>query len=292
MQHSKPAIDNILSVDVEEWFHPEAVQHRYPLNTWQNQPARVEHNVDLLLELFGQEGLTATFFILGWIARQHPKMVRKIADGGHEVASHGDMHRMLTRMTPQEFEIDLRESMKVLEDSSGQKIIGFRAPTFSLVASTQWAWDIMLAEGIQYDSSVYPIFHDRYGMPDSPRFSYVACENHYGTLIEFPMPTLRLLGRNIPFGGGGYLRLLPLWYTRFAIKRFNNDGKPAIMYMHPWEFDTEQPRLNLGKIQSWRHYHNIDKNLGRLEQLLSAFRWTSFRHYLENRDAPNDKENY
>lgn len=273
---------NILSVDVEEWFHPEALQHLYPYKGWDTQEKRVEGNVDLLLDLFERKQARATFFVLGWVASRHPEMVRRIAAAGHEIASHGNRHRMLTKLTPDEFKSDLAESKKILEDLSGSPVIGFRAPTFSMVKDTFWAWDILLEMGFRYDSSVYPIWHDRYGVPDAPRTKYTAREKNGKKLIEFSMPTIKIAGKNLPFGGGGYLRIFPLWFTQYAIKKFNKEGYPAIIYMHPWEFDRTQPRLKLGVLQSWRHYYNIGKNANKLAKLLDYGEWTSFNHILDD----------
>lgn len=274
-------IKNVLSVDVEEWFHPEAVHHLFPIDSWPSQEKRVQENVDRLLNLFAAKNARATFFILGWVAKNNPGMVKRIAAAGHEIGTHGNSHRMVTKLTPQEFRDDLQESLHILQDISSQPVIGFRAPTFSIVNSTLWALDILREVGIKYDSSVYPIWHDRYGIPNAPRQPYLAAEKDDCHLIEFPMPTLQILNKNIPFGGGGYLRIFPLWFTAMAIKRFNKQGASAIVYMHPWEFDADQPRLNLGRIQTWRHYYNIKSNLKKLGVLLERFTWTSFGAVLD-----------
>lgn len=274
-------VTNILSVDVEEWFHPEALQARFPREQWAQQPARVEQNVESLLELFDTHHVQATFFTLAWVARAHPEMIRKICDAGHEIASHGSFHKMVTKMTPGEFRSDLGDSIKILEDISGQKVLGFRAPTFSVIRETFWSWEIMLELGLKYDSSVYPIWHDRYGVPDAPRKRYTALKKDGRELIEFPMSTLSLFGKRLPFGGGGYLRIFPEGFTKMAIAKINKEGLPAIMYMHPWEFDSDQPRLELGKIQTWRHYYNIPANRQKLSGLLHRFKWTSFKNILD-----------
>lgn len=272
---------NILSVDVEEWFHPEALQHLYPYSEWVNLESRVNENVEKLLQLFSDKNVKATFFTLGWIAKQHPGLIKKISGQGHEIASHGNKHKMVTKMSSEEFEVDLGESIKILEDTSGEKVLGFRAPTFSVVKETFWSFEIMEKLGLAYDSSVYPIWHDRYGVPDAPRQRYNALGNNGNTLTEFPMSTIKFFGKNIPFGGGGYLRIYPNWLTKKAIASVNNEGLPAIMYMHPWEFDEGQTRLNLGKIQTWRHYYNIDKNLFKLSGLLDQFSWTNFKTVIQ-----------
>lgn len=232
------------------------------------------------MTLFEEKNVKATFFTLGWVANEHPEMIRKIVDSGHEIASHGLMHRMVTKLTPEEFEKDLSESIKILEDISGQKVLGFRAPTFSIVERTFWAWEIMLKLGLAYDSSVYPIWHDRYGVPNAPRSVYTAFEKNGVNLTEFPMSTMKVFGKNVPFGGGGYLRIFPNWFTKMGIKSVNKEGMPAIMYMHPWEFDPNQPRINIGTVQSLRHYYNIKNNLSKLGLLLDRFEWTSFKEFI------------
>ena len=272
---------NILSIDVEEWFHPEAVHHLFEPETWDELSARVDRNVDILLELFAKRNATATFFVLGWVARKYPELIKKIVEAGHEIASHGDNHQMVTKLDADTFREDLTNSIKSLEDVSGQKVYGFRAPTFSIVKETQWAWDIILELGLEYDSSVFPIYHDRYGVPDAPRYPYIVATMDQKTLVEFPMPTLKIFKKNIPFGGGGYLRIFPLQFTKYAIKKFNKDNQPVIFYAHPWEFDIGQPRLKLGMIQTWRHYYNIKNNFHKLDSLLVNSKWISFKEYLD-----------
>ncbi len=278
---------NILSIDVEEWFHPEAVQHLFPPDSWDEREPRVERNVEKLLELFDSKKTKATFFVLGWTVRKYPQLIKRMAEAGHEVASHGNSHRMVTKLTPDEFREDLAESIAAIQEITGKKVLGFRAPTFSIVKETRWAWEIMLELGLAYDSSVYPIWHDRYGIPDAPRHPYIALEKESQKLIEFPMPTLKIGNKNFPFGGGGYLRIFPLWFTKYAIKKFNKEGLPAIIYAHPWEFDPEQPRLELGKVQTWRHYYNINTNLNKLDVLLDRFEWMSFKDFFEQETLDN-----
>ncbi len=270
---------NILSVDVEEWFHPEAVQHLFPRESWNDCEPRVVANVDKLLELFEKKSATATFFILGWIAERYPELIQRISDRGHEIASHGYSHRMVTKLDRKEFGNDLNQSIEILQDVSGKRILGFRAPTFSVVKQTSWAWEVIRNLGLKYDSSVYPIHHDRYGIPDAPRQKYQPLDDD-PDFIEYPMSTLRILGKNIPFGGGGYLRIFPLKFTNWAISKLNSENIPAIIFIHPWEFDEKQPVLPLGRISKTRHYFNIKNNLLKLDHLLTGYRWTSFEEYL------------
>lgn len=279
---------NILTVDVEEWFHPEALQHRFPAEQWDNQPSRVVPLVERLLALFNEYGAKATFFVLGWVAEKHPQMVRRIVDEGHEVASHSYRHRMVTQMTPTEFKEDLQRSLHVLQDIMGKPVLGFRAPTFSITKKSFWAYEILAESGVKYDSSIYPIWHDRYGVPDAPRSVFEVETGNGANLIEFPMPTIKIFGKNFPFGGGGYLRLFPLKFTTMAIRKFNKEGYPAIVYMHPWEFDSDQPKINMGALQSFRHYGNISKNLRKVRRLLQSFEWTNFSDYLNMVKLQND----
>lgn len=271
---------NIISVDVEEWFHPEALQHLFPPSEWAGNETRVIQNVDRLLALFRVHKVSATFFVLGWVAEQHPQLIEKIVQDGHEIGSHGYSHRMVTKMNEVEFQNDLRKSVQILEKISGRKVMGFRAPTFSIVYNTRWAWQILADNGFEYDSSVYPIIHDRYGMPDAPRSMYKPMGKDTD-LLEFPMSTLSIGGKNMPFGGGGYLRILPLWFTKMAIKKINSENIPAIVYLHPWEFDKGQPVQPLGRVSRARHYYNIKNNLKKLDQLLMKYEFTSFKNYID-----------
>lgn len=271
---------NILSVDVEEWFHPESLQHLFPKNEWEKCEQRVNKNVNRLLELFEKRNKKATFFILGWLGERYPEMIEAIFKQGHEIASHGYGHRMITKMTPEEFEADLAKSLSIFKGITGTDVIGYRAPTFSLVKETKWAFDIMKKNGIRYDSSVYPVYHDRYGIPNAPRSKYYPLENTKD-FIEFPASTIKFFGQNFPFGGGGYLRIFPLWFTRYGFNRLQKENIPGIIYVHPWEFDAEQPRLDLPLVKKWRHYYNINRNLDKLDNLLQNFEWTSFKNYLE-----------
>ena len=271
---------NILTVDVEEWFHPEALQHQFPPETWDAQPSRIVPLMERLLDLFDERNARATFFVLGWVAEHHPKLVRQLAERGHEVATHSYGHRMATKLEPKTFKDDLLRSIKILQDITGRDVLGFRAPTFSVTRQTLWVLDVLAEAGLKYDSSIYPIWHDRYGIPDAPRFVFEVETRSGAKIVEFPMPTLRIFGKNFPFGGGGYLRLFPLRFTTMAIRRFNKNGFPAIIYMHPWEFDAQQPKVPLGRLQALRHYGNISRNLSKVGYLLKTFEWTNFETYL------------
>ncbi|HUP07828.1 MAG TPA: XrtA system polysaccharide deacetylase [Caldimonas sp.] len=264
-------IRNAMTVDVEDYFQVSALAPHIERATWDARVCRVEHNVDRLLSLFSDRGARATFFVLGWIAERHPQVVRRIAAAGHEVASHGYEHRRCTEMTRAELAGDVSRAKRLLEDLTGEAVNGYRAPSFSIGTANPWAFDVLLEAGHRYSSSVYPISHDHYGMPDAPRFPYEARPG----LREIPIATVKCLGRNIPAGGGGYFRLAPYAVSRWAVRRINEvDHRPAIFYVHPWELDPGQPRIAGTSIKTrFRHYVNLHKTESRLDRLLRDFRW-------------------
>lgn len=243
----------------------------FPREEWENVPCRVERNIDRILEMLDAHGASGTFFTLGWIAERYPAMIRRIAEAGHEVASHGYNHERASAQTPARFLSDIKLARAVLEDVSASVITGYRAPSFSIGAGNLWAHDSILEAGYAYSSSIYPVKHDHYGMPDAPRFPY-RLENG---LLEIPVTTNRMLGRNWPAGGGGYFRLLPYAVSRWQIARVNReDGRPAIFYFHPWEIDPEQPRVREASVKTrFRHYINLERTEARLNRLLRDFAW-------------------
>ena len=261
---------NAMSVDVEDWFHPEALRGFVPADG-DGLERRAGRAVDRLLRRFETAGVHATFFVLGSVAEQDPELVPRIAAGGHEIASHGYSHRMITEQTQAEFAADVRRSLRLLRAQSHQPVIGYRAPSFSVVRDTTWALDVLAQEGIEYDSSIFPIHHDRYGMPGAPRRPHPIREQAGRTLWELPPVTVRLAGRNLPAAGGGYLRLLPYAFSAWALRRLNAEGVAGIVYTHPWECDAEQPRLPLPRLRALRHYAGIDALEGKLARLLSEF---------------------
>jgi polysaccharide deacetylase family protein (PEP-CTERM system associated) len=273
---------NALTVDVEEYFQVEALAHAVSRDEWDRLESRVEWQTGRLLELFAREGVRATFFTLAWVARRHPALVRRIVAEGHELASHGDAHRMITQMSHDEFREDVTAAKKTLEDIAGVRVDGYRAPTFSVVKGTLWALDVLREAGLRYDASVFPIRHDRYGIPDAPRLPYHINEGPGAGLAEFPGSTVRVFGRNLPAGGGGYLRLLPMEYTRAALRRVTREG-PAMVYLHPWEIDPEQPRFGLGRLATLRGYHNLGETESRLTTLLREFSFGPARDVLIER---------
>ncbi len=266
-------IRNALTIDVEDYFQVSAFDPYIPRDDWDSIPCRVERNIDRILSLLEKKGINATFFTLGWIAKRYPSMVRRIVENGHELASHGCDHDRVTELGSDEFYKDIADSKKILEDISGFPVIGYRAPSFSINKQNYWALNLLEEAGYLYSSSIYPVHHDHYGIPDAPRFAFYP--NPTGKLLEVPITTVNLLGRNIPVGGGGYFRLWPYAVSRWFIQRVNEkDRRSAVFYFHPWEIDPDQPRqkgINL-KVR-FRHYLNLDLMEKRLTNLLNDFGW-------------------
>lgn len=273
---------NALSVDVEDYFQVSAFNDVVPYAAWDQFERRVEANTLRLLDLFDRHEVKATFFVLGWIADRHPNLVRELHLRGHEVGSHGYAHRTLDGYSPPEFRDEIRRAKEALEDLTQQPVWGYRAPSFSITARTMWVLDILAEEGFRYDSSIFPIRHDRYGIPDAPRFPYVL-RGGGKDLHEFPLSTVSLAGLvNLPVAGGGYLRWFPLGLTRWAIRHLNRrEGRPAMLYVHPWEIDPEQPRIPARLRSRLRHYRNLGATEWRLDALLREFRWGTVRSVLK-----------
>ncbi len=274
MAGSTPSrITGAMTVDVEDYFQVAAFADKVRPEDWDSFPCRVERNMDLILAMFAENQVTATFFTLGWIAERYPQVVRQIVDGGHELASHGYEHIKVHSQEPEAFRQDVRKTKQLLEDLGGQRVKGYRAASFSIDQRSLWAFDILAEEDYDYSSSVYPIKHDHYGMPDAPRVPYRPSEKH--RLLEVPISTLNLFNRNLPSGGGGYFRLLPYGLSRWALRRRGEkDGTPAIFYFHPWEVDPGQPRFDGVSFRSrFRHYVNLSVMERRLRAVLRDFRW-------------------
>jgi len=268
-------IVNAMTVDVEDYFQASAFDRVVSRVSWDSIDSRVVQNTNRLLELFDRVGVRATFFVLGWVADRHPELVRQIAASGHEVASHGYHHQLLYMLTPEQFREDIRAAKTALENATGEAVLGFRAPSYSVVASSLWVLDILVEEGYAYDTSIFPIHHDRYGIPGAPRHVH-RIERPVGTLIEMPASTVRLCRVNLPIGGGGYFRLLPYAWTRWGIRRVNRcEGQPVIVYFHPWEVDPDQPRFRVGPTTRVRHYTGLSRTLRRLMRLVEDFRFDS-----------------
>lgn len=267
----KPPITNALTIDVEDYFQVSAMSPHVDRGRWDTHECRVECNVQRLLGLLASEGARATFFTLGWIAERYPSLVRDIVAGGHELASHGFAHLRASEQTRAEFKADVSRAKALLEDIGGTAVHGYRAPSFSIGHTNPWAFDELVEAGYRYSSSVYPVRHDHYGMPDAPRFAFEA-RPHF---LEIPIATTRIAGRNLPAGGGGYFRLAPYRVSRWALRRVNEvDRRPAVFYLHPWEIDPDQPRIRgVGLKTRFRHYVNLGRTEQRLSRLLRDFRW-------------------
>jgi polysaccharide deacetylase family protein (PEP-CTERM system associated) len=272
---SPAGIVNAMSVDVEDYFQVSAFDRVVSRASWGERESRVAANTRRLLQLFDRAGVRATFFVLGWVAERAPDLVREIAAAGHEIACHGYHHQLLYTLTPKQFREDVREARLALEQIAGCPVVGFRAPSYSVTSSTLWALDILVEEGYLYDASIFPVHHDRYGIPDAPRHPHMM-KRRTGTLLEIPASTVRLGGVNLPIAGGGYFRLLPYAWTRWGIHHVNRvEREPVIFYLHPWEIDPEQPRLPVGRATRMRHYGGLAGTAGRLERLLGDFKFDS-----------------
>lgn len=271
------SVVNALSIDLEDWFCVHNLAHAIPREDWSRQEQRVVRNAERLLALFARRGVKATFFVLGWVAERSPDLVAEIERRGHEIATHGYSHRLLTEMTPESFDADLKRALEVTRRCVRQPILGFRAPSFTVTQRTLWALDILVQNGIRYDSSIFPFgLHPDYGMADAP----LGIHRLRDSLIEFPLSCARLLGRRVPCSGGGYFRLFPYAATKFLLARCNREGRPAIFYLHPWEIDPGQPRIKLPATKAFRHYFHLDKALERLDRLLTDFQFTTAKEVL------------
>ncbi|RJG49464.1 XrtA system polysaccharide deacetylase [Motilimonas pumila] len=265
-----------MTVDLEDYFQVSAFSQHSPLSQWDEFDCRVEKNTHTLLDLFARYDVKATFFILGWIAERYPDLIRTIALQGHEIASHGYHHQRVTSLSQEAFLEDISRSKALLENITGSRVIGYRAPSFSFNNETPWVYDCLVAAGYQYSSSVYPVQHDHYGSPLLPRFAF----HSHSQCLEIPISTLKMqwgsvFNKNVPIGGGGYFRFYPQWLSLWFLKQFHRqEQQPYIFYIHPWELDPHQPRLfDVGIKTRFRHYVNLDKTYQRLERLLQLYQW-------------------
>ena len=268
-----PAIVNGLSVDVEDWFQVGAFENVIARGEWDAISTRVEDNIARILDLFAEADVRATFFTLGWVARRHPAMIRRIADAGHEIASHGYDHARVFTFDREAFAQDIRKAREILEDCSGTAVTGYRAPSFSIDQRTPWAFAELASQGYAYSSSVAPVVHDHYGWPAAPRFAFRPLP--WSSLIELPVTTAILGGRRVAAGGGGFFRVLPYGFSRWAIRQVNRrEGRPAVFYFHPWEIDPDQPRVAHAPLRSrFRHYTGLARMADKLGGLVREFRW-------------------
>jgi polysaccharide deacetylase family protein (PEP-CTERM system associated) len=266
-------VRNALSVDVEDWFQVGAFETVIARSDWDKLECRAERNTDAVLALFDDAGVKGTFFTLGWVAERYPALMRRVVDAGHEIASHGYAHDRVFTFTPDQFAADIDRARKLIEDTSGEKVTGYRAPSFSIDARTPWAHEILAEKGYIYSSSVAPVKHDHYGWAEAPRFAFRPIKG--SDFLEIPVTTAQLGPKRLAAGGGGFFRLLPYQFSRWAIRQVNNeDQRPAIIYFHPWEIDPDQPRVANAPIKSkLRHYTKLDKMAGKLSRLASEFQW-------------------
>jgi len=278
-EHSRPAFPvNALTVDVEDYFQVEAFAKVIDRADWDTLPHRVERNAEVILDLFAAHGVKATFFTLGWVAERYPGIVRRIVGEGHELASHGYGHKRVIELTPDAFRDDITRSKAILEDLSGQAVNGYRAPSFSIVKESLWAHGVLAEAGYTYSSSVNPIRHDLYGMPDAPRVPYHPIDGDDG-FLEIPITTLEVMGRTMPCGGGGFFRLFPYAWFRAAWRRINGQGQPFLFYFHPWEIDPGQPRQADAPLKSrFRHYARLNAMEDKIAQALEDFAWGRMDH--------------
>ena len=311
---------NILTIDIEDYFQVHALSSVIKYEDWDKFECRIERNTDRILEILDSvrspQKVQGTFFVLGWIAGRYPDLVRRIQKGGHEIACHGYAHKLIYNQSKEEFREDVKKAKATLEDITGNEVIGYRAPSYSITEKSQWAFEVLVGEGFKYDSSIFPIRHDFYGMSNAPRFPFIIFLNgnnnfefsvlnfeeqqhrttsapnnllthsliNSNSLIEFPISTVRILGQNIPISGGGYFRLLPYPLIKKGLKRINEvEQKPFIFYMHPWEIDPEQPRINgLSSRSKFRHYVNLNKTENKFKRLLGDFQFSTVRDLIEN----------
>ena len=287
-------ITNFLTIDVEDYFQVSAFENIVKKDNWDTYPSRVVQNTRKILSILDEHNVKATFFILGWTAEKHPQLVKEISAKGHEICCHSYYHRLVYDLTPEEFYQDTKKAKDILEQITGKEVVGYRAPSYSITQKSLWAIKILCDLGFKYDSSVFPIHHDRYGIPDAPRYPFIwnttgeeptiynksdpeGLAEHQQTLKEYPISTALLFGRKLPVSGGGYFRLFPYWLTQKALHTINTqEKKNFIFYMHPWEFDPEQPRFNnASAFSKFRHYNNLDKTTSRFTQLLKDFSFTA-----------------
>ena len=274
---------NALTVDVEDYYHVSAFESSVGFANWKKHESRIRGNVEKVLHILAEHGVHATFFALGWVGEHFPEVIKLIRSGGHEIATHGYAHRLIYSQAPEEFRSDVQRSLDIIQDITGERVLGYRAPSFSVTEKSLWAIEILAECGLKYDSSICParpLVHNRYGLPGTPTGPYQIRPGFW----EFPITTFRLLGRDFPVGGGGWLRHYPFQITRWGMRRVNAEGRPALVYLHPWELDPDQPRLNGSLLPRFLHYRNLDKTAGRLQALCCDFRFARIRDILNLQD--------
>ncbi len=275
---------NAFTVDVEDYYHVTALSSVVSRDSWANRESRVEANTERLLGVLGERGVRGTFFVLGWVAERSPQLVRRIANAGHEIACHGYAHRLVYQQSETEFREETLRSKHCIEDIVGQPVLGYRAASFSVTSASLWALDVLIDLGFHYDSSVFPIHHDIYGLPGASQEPNRLTAPSGRALVEFPMSAARFCGVPVPVSGGGYFRILPYWLTRAGLRQINEQGgRPFTFYMHPWELDPGQPRISVGWFSRFRHYTNLSVCEARLRRILSEFAFSTMRESLQLR---------
>lgn len=275
-------VKNALTVDVEDYFHVSAFANSIDQREWDRHPLRVEKNTHSLLDLFDEYQVKATFFILGWVAERKKELVSEVAKRGHEVACHGYSHQLIYNQSPEVFRQETGRAKDILEDIVQHPVRGYRAASYSITEKSKWALDILAEAGFVYDSSIFPVRHDRYGIPDSPAHPYKLKTPAGHSIIEFPLSTAKIINYRLPIAGGGYFRLYPYWLSKAGLKQVNRQQKPFIFYLHPWEIDPEQPKISASWFSRFRHYNNLDKCEDRLRNLMHDFQFGTAWDVLEN----------
>lgn len=281
MSSNTAIIGNSITVDVEDYYHVSAFGDVLKPTDWSSMASRVERNTRAILDLFEEADIRGTFFVLGWVAERYPHLVVEIDKRGHEVASHGYSHQLVYNQERSVFESETRKSKEILEDLTGKPVLGYRAASYSITNKSLWALDVLYELGFAYDSSIFPVHHDRYGISDSPTEPYIIEAPSGGTLIEFPLSTASFASYRLPIAGGGYFRLFPYWFFSWCLKRINRAGRPFIFYLHPWEIDPDQPRIEASALSTFRHYNNLDVCEQRLRRLVKEFRFQTVSSTLE-----------
>jgi polysaccharide deacetylase family protein (PEP-CTERM system associated) len=276
------SIQNALTVDVEDYYHVSAFARNINQSDWDTYPSRVEVNTYRLLDLFSRYQIKATFFVLGWIAERYTKLVSDIDESGHEVACHGYSHQLIYNQTRETFQEETRRAKSILEDLIQKPVLGYRAASYSITNMSKWALDILAEEGFIYDSSIFPIHHDRYGIPDAKEDPHTLQTPIGNSIVEFPLSTAKIFGYKMPVAGGGYFRLYPYSFTKMGLSKLNSDNRPFIFYLHPWEIDPKQPRIKTNLLSRFRHYNNLDKCEARLEMLLKDFEFDTVLEVLKD----------
>jgi len=284
-------IKNVLTIDVEDYFHVAALSKSIKQEDWDTISPRVTNNIIRLLDMFDEKNVKSTFFVLGWVAERFPELIREIDCRGHEIASHGYSHQLVYTQTPAIFASETRDSKNLLEDIIGKPVQGYRAASYSITRKSLWALDILAELGFKYDSSIFPVVHDNYGIKGSPEFPHVLETPNKSTLVEYPLSTYRFMGQAIPVAGGGYFRLYPYWLSRFFYRQINQQAAPFVFYLHPWEIDPDQPRVKVSLLSRFRHYNNLDKGYPRISRLLTDFNFTTMHGKLDELGLFDDAKN-